>query len=116
MNVVSRTRLPAHFDLQKERADDVLTSRDRVLIDLVALALKLNRVALTAERAGLVKNVAGRHRLNVAPVVVASHQPAESDLRVVEQKLFPVIAHAFVLDAADHKADDHLLDAFKLAN
>src|SRR5215471_20530539 len=56
------------------------------------------------------------NRLNVAPIVIASDEPSEPDLWVVEQKLFPVVAHALKLNAADHKADDHLLYAFELTH
>src|SRR6185369_2158710 len=69
-----------------------------------------------AESAALMKHVTRRNGLHVTPVVVASDQPSESDLRVVEQELFPVVAHSLVLDAADHEPDDHLLHAFKLAD
>src|SRR6185369_16184178 len=114
MNVVNRASLLAHGNLPVELTDDVLNAGDRVLVDLITLSLELDRVPLPAERAGDVKDVSGRDRLHIAPVIVASHQPSKTDLRVVEQEFFPVVANTFELDAAHHKADDHLLGAFEL--
>src|SRR5260370_31543038 len=115
MNIVRRGSRFSYFDLPEEFANYIFDSRDCVLIKLVAFALELNRVTLTAKRAILVKHVTRWHRLNIAPVVVTSNQPAESRLRGVEQKLFPVIPHAFILVAAHHKPHDHLLHACELA-
>src|SRR6185503_5400730 len=101
----------AYSDLPVKFAEHTFDARRCILIELESLAVK----ARPAPVASFQRNSAGRHGLDEVPVVIAAHEPAETDLRIIEQVLFPVITHALEFDAALHKADHSEPRAVELA-